>query len=94
MKKSVICISGSPAFIRRFGRWLKNRYNVQFPSKEVRFGKLGLVVTWWEIAYHDDGVFGSSERKLESIARTAENEHLRHIHKKCESCISWEIYSE
>lgn len=94
MKKTVICISGSPAFIRRFGRWLKNRYNVQFPSKEVRYEKIGLVFTWWEIAYHDDRIFGNSERKLEAIACAAEDEHLRHVHEKSDVCIAWQIYSE
>ena len=94
MKKTVICISGNPEFIKRFSRWLKNRYNVEFPSKEIRFQKLNLVITWWEIAYHNDWVIGNSESKLEAIAQAALSEHYRHAHPNNAFSADWSIYSE
>lgn len=89
---SRIIITGSPAFIRRFSRWLKNRYNVYFPDWELRLDKLGLVSVRWSIKYHDNWFLGNSEEVLNNIATYAEREHARHANDSHSA--SWDVYSE
>lgn len=89
---SRIVITGSPAFVKRFGRWLKNRYNVIYPDYEMRFEKLGIITVRWTIKYHDNWFLGSSENKLNTIASAAATEHARHT--KDSHATSWDVYSE
>lgn len=87
-----IIITGSPAYIKRFNRWLKSRYNVNYPDREERFDKLGIVSIRWTIKYHDNWFLGNSEEALNIIATYAEREHARHTRDN--SSASWDIYSE
>lgn len=75
-----IMVTGSPEFIKRFNRWLKSRYNVNYPDFEKRYSKLNLVTVRWTVNFHDNWFFGNSEECLYAIARAAAEEHLRHTH--------------
>lgn len=92
MKKTCIVFkSNDPALIRRFAKWIKWSYNVEYPIKEYR-GAEKIAVTW-TVMYMNDWVMGNSEQKLEAIAIAAMREHWAHAHPVTETWVDWEIYS-
>ncbi len=92
MKKSCIVFkSNDPALIRRFAKWIKWSYNVEYPVKEYRGAEETVVI--WVVGYMNDWIMGSSERKLEAIANAATREHWAHAHPTEETWVDWEIYS-
>lgn len=92
MKKTCIVFkSNDPALIRRFAKWIKWSYNVEYPVKEYRGAEKTVVI--WAVSYMNNWVMGSSERKLEAIANAAMREHWAHAHPTEETWVDWEIYS-
>ena len=92
MKKSYIVFrSNDPALIRRFAKWIKWSYNVDYPIKEHREAEETVVT--WAVGYMNNWVMGNSERKLEAIANAAVHEHWAHAHPAEETWFDWEIYS-
>lgn len=89
---SRIIVTGSPAFVKRFNRWLKNRYNVNYPDFEERYSKLNMVSVRWTVKYHDNWFLGNSEECLHAIAEAAAEEHTRHTKNAYTG--SWNVYSE
>ena len=92
MKKSCIVFkSNDPTLIRRFAKWIKWNYNVEYPVKESRGAEEIEVI--WMVGYMNDRIMGNSERKLEAIANAATHEHWAHAHPTEETWVDWEIYS-
>lgn len=92
MKKTYIVFkSNDPALIRRFAKWIKWSYNVEYPVKEYRRAEEIEVI--WAIGYMYNQILDSSERKLEAIAKAATYEHWAHAHPTEKTWVDWEIYS-
>lgn len=94
MKKTVIVFeSNDPILVRKFERWLKNRYNVFYPNAEKRFD--GIRQVRYEVGYRAESwLFPSSERSLELIAQGAVKNHCMHVSYTEELYVDWCIFND